>query len=164
MKLLRECWCGKGIPHSLWAVLGEPPRSFRAVLVLALTSIVSLGSLFFCSHTGAINLSHLVPYVRTHHCVAALPWVTLRSDRKGKQGMCSSHGAVRVTLGWGSVNLARVVHLCLTLEVESQSELFALGLMYSRGERARGERAQGESPEHGSTEGSGKPTVLALCL
>lgn len=125
-KPLHECWCRKGIPPALWAVLGEPPCSFRAVLVLALTSVASLGCLLFCSHTGTVNLNHLVPYIHIPRCVAALPWVTLGRDRKGKRGVCSSREAVQVTLGWGSENLARAVHLCLTLEAELQSELFLL--------------------------------------
>ena len=126
-KPLRECWCGKGIPPALWAVLGDPPCSFRAVLVLALTSVVSLGCLLFCNHTGTTNLSHLVRYIHIPRCVAALPWVTPRRDRKGKRGMCSSREVVQVTPGWGSENLARAVHLCLTLDAELQSELFCFG-------------------------------------
>lgn len=183
------CWCGKGVPPTLWRVPGEPRCSFWSVLVLTLASVVSLGRLFFCNHIGTANLResqnvlsrkapkriiepspcpciwqpqnpYLVPEDTwtawcLMSCSATASWHCpgWHSELSGQEsGTCSSHGAVQVTAGWGSVALAGGRQLCLTLGMDSQRGLFALGLMYSGGERA-----QGGSPEHSSTEGQQSP-------
>lgn len=76
-------WVQLWLGHPTCTVLGEPPCSFWATLLLALSRVVSLGCPSFCSHSGTTTLSHPVPDICIHHSSALGDFLEWQERRAG---------------------------------------------------------------------------------